>query len=209
MSDTTQDQPVSSPQPEASAPGDSTNWQARYTGLNKTYQQKVGEYEGELTKLRGVTESLTKEATEWKAKATVEADSRTKIEALLAEQAQKSKEVETRAATLEKQLARQQLLMSDPYRSLIPLEAKGLLRQDLEGEAFTNYLTEFGKTLNTVGKENVKEFLAGATDSPPIGTQGVASTDELLAEAKRLMLSGDVKGYDAAMNRYYETLKKQ
>jgi chromosome segregation ATPase len=192
------------PTQPADAPQDQS-YEARYNGLNRTYQEHRQKWDGEKTQLNGVIADLTGKSKDWETKF-AEVD---KARATLAEQIEalnKAKtDADSKAATLEKRLSRQDLFMSK-HPNLAGYEKEGLLRTDLEGADLDAYLDKMEAKLGAVQKAALDEVMEGATPNAAPGTRedGKLDMETLGKQIDEALDKGDMATYEALLPKWIE-----
>lgn len=176
--------------------GDKTpvDWEARYKGLDRTFQQKRTDW---ATEVEGLKKTL-QEASAWKEKFESAdkgmLDLKKTYEGLMAEHAKALSET----ATLRDTQERMKMFLTEEFRDLIPFEEKGLLRTDLRGDDFATNLREYKAALGSQqsGKKNV------VVPPPPAGRQSTKKED-IRSDAIKEFNKGNTAGYNDLMDRYY------
>jgi chromosome segregation ATPase len=185
------------------------DYEKRYKGLDAKFQKTVAEYEAELTKARGITDNLARQAADWQKKAEEAATAKAEWETKFQQTDKEKQQIAQEAATSKRILERTNLLTKPEFLPLIPFERDGLLRTDLQGTEFETYLQNLGKKVVEIGKTNLKELLAGSAPSsaPTSPTQSLRPED-IMVQARDKMMSGDMKAYNTLMDAYYAAVKK-
>jgi hypothetical protein len=152
-----------------------TDWEKRFKGLQPKHQTLVEDHKSALVQHGLDTETWGKEKVELGLKIdTLESELKAITEKM--EGFEKSNEelsglVESGKAKLE----RNALIMSE-YPELAVMEAKGLIRDDLEGDSLTEALNDLRSLMVAKGEEAVKDKTAGSTgdDGHSSGGRGQA-----------------------------------
>lgn len=167
--------PSGEPKPDAKTDDTSpdTDWEKRFKGLQPKHQKLVEDHKGALVQHGLDTEAWGKEKVELGLKIDT-LESELKAAAEKAESLAKSNEELTGLVDSGKaKLERNALIMSE-YPELAVMEAKGLIREDLEGDALTEALNDLRSLMVAKGEQAVKDKSKGSTgdDSHSSGGRG-------------------------------------
>lgn len=192
-------------QPEATLPTESRReptWEERLNGAKgeaAKHRKKAERLESDLNRLRQETLNLVKERdkfkTDW------EATSQQAIQA------------QTELTRLQRQSEIGKLIRTD-YSSLTDLYDGGLLLglESLEGDALTQYLTQYSDKISQRQELTVQQTISGAKPPPPSQQQGQAGTTLQMAQAevqRTLAQHGSRSSeYTKAMETYLAVVKK-
>lgn len=165
------------------------NWEKRFKGLQPKHQilveehkdlkVQVGldkkEYDEETVKLGLEIDELKGDVTKF----TESSEGLTKS----------NDELKKTVESLETQLERNKLIMSE-YPDLAVLEAKGLIREDLDGDELTKALDDMRSLMVAKGESMTKELIVGSSDGEQTTGQrsqvkGVSSIGEALMVAQK------------------------
>ena len=196
---------IGTPEPSAPAAQPSApqvDWESRYKGLDKKYQtdreawnSKANLLVNAMSEIEGFKQAVAakeKEAITYK----------TQFEQTTAE----LQKAQAETAKFQSQLSRvQKIAQVNP--TLLALDAKGLLRQDLQGEQLDAYLKDFVDTLSDAGTGNIKQYLAGASTPPPTKDAG-NDPDALLAQMDKLLSAGKFAEWEALNEKYIASLSR-
>ena len=195
------------PTTPAAAPVD---WEARYNGLNKTYQEHRSGWTAKEQQLQALVTDLTGQTKNHEAKISEYEKAKGDWETTVKDMTGKLDSVTQKAATLEKQNGRTTLFMSK-YPDLAQFETKGLLRQDLEGEALDKYLTTYSEEIGAIRKNALTDKLAGATPSgsPGVRQDGKMDVETLAKQMDEALNKADFKAYESLMPQWIEATERK
>jgi hypothetical protein len=166
------------------------NWEKRFKGLQPKHQKLVEDHSGLQSQY-----ALDKRAWDTeKVEIGVQVDTLSSDLAKANEQMeslQKSnKELQGTVDSLEVKLERNALIMSE-YPDLAVLEAKGLIRQDIEGDELTKALDDMRSLMVAKGESNLKDLGTGASGDGEHSSggrgqaQGVSDISDKLMQAQK------------------------
>jgi len=170
------------------------DWEARYNGLNKKFQDDrnkwVAEKEGLAKDLEFSKSWQAKYEEVFKAKEGLE----TTVRGLTEDHAKVLSEIATKQDALD----RAKLFISEDYRDLIPLEERGLLRVDLKGDELKTYL-QTAREAFANGNKNGKITLP----NPPPGGRMPLKKEDLVRERNKAFINKDWAAYGDLSSQMY------
>lgn len=169
------------------------NWEKRFKGLQPKHQDLTEAH-------KGLQAQYTLDKQNWDAEKATATAKVTALEADLAAAQEEleslksgNEELQSTVGSLETKLERNALIMSE-YPDLSVLEAKGLIRDDLEGDELTTALNELRSLMVKQGEQALQDLNAGSTgdDRQSSGGRGqkmdLGSINQKLMDAQK---SGD------------------
>lgn len=181
---------ITTPTPAGANTPSPSDWEQRFKGLSRAYNEETGRLTGELSRFQN-------EATAYKNKfAELEAKHGEVSKTLQAITDERNK-ISSEAATLQETLGRLSLLTTEEFKDLIPLNEKGLLRTDLKGDEYKAYLAQFKETLASQKPETKSGF------TPPApGSRKPQKKADLWQDVLKAQKDGNMTAYDSLYVEY-------
>jgi DNA repair exonuclease SbcCD ATPase subunit len=194
--------------PPDSTDQDDTDWKASYQGLQRSFDKKRKELEGQIEKLTVQVNKLTEDTETVKSdKTSLEGSNKT-----LADQLAKATEdletVTSEKAALELRAERQSIIMEE-FKEVAPMA--GYIPPGKDLDEFRDNAKKFAEDLGKMVDTGVSEELSGASPPPPGGDDTVSASDVDKLYDEVVKLAGDpdkTKEYETAYDAYLEALNR-
>jgi len=165
-----------------------TDYEKRFKGLQPKHQQLVEEHKG----LKSTYAVEKQEWTEEKAKLGLQVDELELELKRLSEASdgltKSNEELQKTVDSLETKAERTALIMSE-FPDLAVLEAKGLIKENLEGDELTKALNEMRSLMTKQGEAAVQSLTAGATGSEDLSSGQRGQAQDLGDIKEQLMIA--------------------
>jgi hypothetical protein len=184
----------------ATPPAPTTDYEARFKGLQQTLNAKTNEWTTKFSQLESEREAAKQEADNARKEAAAQKRAAADLDAQLKQLAEERNSLNLKAATNERGLNRFKAIAK---HGLVQDEEAGLLRSDLEGEDFEKYLEAFKGRLGQAGQGALDQAMKGAV--PPVTganvRQPAATKQDLMLQLDKAAREGDTRGYDVVYSQ--------
>lgn len=203
---------IDPPVPAApAAPTETVDWQARYNGLNKHYQEKHAEWQAKFNDANAAATSATSQATELTGRLSQLDTQLKEKETALGQISTEFQTTAQKAATLQADLDRKNLLIKD-YPDLLGHEAQGLIRPDLTGDELRAHLDAHRNTLNSTHNNALQNQIRGLVPSPanavPAGG-GMADAETIFEKMNEALAAKNWKLHEQLSDQYIQLKSTQ
>lgn len=216
MEDTTNSQ---AGQPEAQDPASQNEsieqLRARNGGLNRAYQKLQQETQSKIASLETLVADMTSKVKTYEGSLSEYTKQIDSYKSKEAEYMERASTLEQQSASLQQTLDRQKMFMLPPdqggFSDLAALEAKGLLRTDLQaGDDLKQYLQTYRETIGANRRDAVQQTLIGATPPANSTTKSDAVPDKevLYGQMIKALQSGNQEEFQKLNALWIESHNK-